>query len=553
MDAAGDAGRAGRRGVQRAARQPRRSPAGEQTAGRRSRSPSRCRPKSRKAEAVGAGSSKGGGGPKASAPVVATCAPPRGRRGTRRGETRPGRRSRGALAREVAAAGEAAAGGLRNAASAPTVAEGQRGRACLGLESSRRSPPSDASAAAGNAVPSAPSEVSVALQEEGWDALGGTGSCTLPPSPALGEPRKEEDRSSSSSEEEEEKPLPSLYASPGFFQPKKDDLVWCKYQRCPYFPAVVKRVSKDKGRWRCVVLFFSLKMQSSAEKLNAIGVTVKHIKPFNCREKYDLIAEAKKSYPREMDLYLELITDYWSKTVSGSGMGKTFIEYCKSEQSAPVWHGISSSPAEPFRDVPEAETAAEDDERRPDGDGRRGAESPSAASVEKRLLPDRQKILRRRCNERLLHAIVRRGVAERHLRRLLRGAVPSPRLLEFRRRRRWPSEWHAALYLEDDAHVERLTLYLRELYERARAECAAEGRAAAAAFHEVDAFDLSQFILDVLLPEAITYALMATEDITWEQARIKFLNGPKCSRRVEPGPGLLESPGQNRQRPEDVA
>lgn len=384
-------------------------------------------------------------------------------------------------------------------------------------------------------MPSAPLEVSAALQEEGWDTLGGTvgaGSCTLPPSPALGEPRKDEDRSSSS---EEEEPLPSLYASPGFFQPKKDDLVWCKYQRWPYFPAVVKRVSKEKGRQRCVVLFFSLKMQSSAEKLNAIGVTVKHIKPFNCREKYELIAEAKKSCPREMDLYLELITDYWSKTVSGSGNGKTFIEYCKSEQSAPVWHGISSPPAEPFRHVPEAETAAEDvewrpdaDERRPNGDGRRAAESPSVSSVEKRLLPDRQKILRRRCNERLLHAIVRGGVAESHLRRLLRGAVPSPWLLEFRqRRRRRASELHAALYLEDDAHVERLTLYLLELYERVRAECAA----AAAAFHEVDAFDLSQFILDVLLPEAITFALMATEDITWEQARIKFLNGPKCSRR----------------------
>ncbi|CAN0261806.1 unnamed protein product [Lampetra fluviatilis] len=535
MDAAGDAERTGRRGAQRAARQPRRSPSDERTSRQRSRSPSRCRPKSGKTEAVGAGSSKGGGEREASTPAVATCTPPRSRRGTRRGETRPGWRSRGGLARAAAAAaaGEAADGGHRDAVSVPTVAEGRRGRACLGLESSRRSPPRGAPAAAGNAVPSAPLEVSAALQEEGWDALGGTvgaGSCTLSPSPALGEPRKEENRSSSSSEEE---PLPSLYASPGFFQPKKDDLVWCKYQRWPYFPAVVKRVSKEKGRWRCVVLFFSLKMQSSAEKLNAIGVTVKHIKPFNCREKYELIAEAKKACPREMDLYLELITDYWSKTVSGSGMGKTFIEYCKSEQSAPVWHGISSSPVEPFRDVPEAETAAaEDDERRPDGDGRRGVESPSVSSVEKRLLPDRQKILRRRCNERLLHAIVRRGVAERHLRRLLRGAVPSPWLLEFQqRRRRRPSELHAALYLEDDAHVERLTLYLLELYERVRAECAAEGRAAAAAFHEVDAFDLSQFILDVLLPEAITYALMATEDITWEQARIKFLNGPKCSRR----------------------
>ncbi|XP_061428218.1 LOW QUALITY PROTEIN: PWWP domain-containing DNA repair factor 3A-like [Lethenteron reissneri] len=531
MDVEGDAERTGRRGVQRAARQPRRSPTtDERTSRQRSRSPSRCRPKSGKTEAVGAGSSKGGGEREASSPAVATCTPPRSGRGTRGGETRPRRRLRGALAR-------AATSELRDAASEPTVAEERRGRACLGIESSRRSPPRAAPAAAGNAVPSAPLEVSAALQEEGWDALGGTvgaGSCTLPPSPALGEPRKEEDRSSSSSSSEEE-PLPSLYASPGFFQPKKDDLVWCKYQRWPYFPAVVKRVSKEKGRRRCVVLFFSLKMQSSAEKLNAIGVTVKHIKPFNCREKYELIAEAKKSCPREMDLYLELITDYWSKTVSGSGMGKTFIEYCKSEQSAPVWHGISSSPAEPFRDVPEAETAAEDDERRPDGDGRREAESPSVASVEKRLLPDRQKILRRRCNERLLHAIVRRGVAERHLRRLLRGAVPSPWLLEFQqRRRRRPSELHAALYLEDDAHVERLTLYLLELYERVRAECAAEGRAAegrAAAFYEVDAFDLSQFILDVLLPEAITYALMATEEITWEQARIKFLNGPKCSRR----------------------
>ncbi|CAL8378869.1 unnamed protein product [Arctogadus glacialis] len=78
-------------------------------------------------------------------------------------------------------------------------------------------------------------------------------------------------------------------------------------------------------------------------------------------------------------------------------------------------------------------------------------------------------------------------------------------------------------YLEDDRQLDRVYLYLKELFHRVtdHAPCLAN----------VKFMDDVRFVLDVLLPEAIISAIAGVDNISLNKAEEKYLNGRCISER----------------------
>ncbi|NXM04168.1 MUM1 protein, partial [Tyrannus savana] len=284
-------------------------------------------------------------------------------------------------------------------------------------------------------------------------------------------------------------------------------LVWCKLRRYPYWPAVVKAV-KRKHRRACV-LFIDGTTNEKKKGSNCVSlsfsVSLKSLKHFDCEEKQELIERAKENYPQEIEWCLQLIRDYWVRVGCHSFTG-SFLEYFAADISYPVRkQGQQSEVEMTFPDTEEEDLE----------------ESPLENSPQKplrRLLPDRSRAARDRENKKLVEFIVKTKGAEEHLLGILKSGKKSRWLKKFLN-----SYWYVTrveTYLEDEEQLELVFDYLKEVYR------------------EMDTTNLRQilgdgikFISDVLLPEAIIYAIAAVYDIDYEKAEEKYIKGPPVTKR----------------------
>ncbi|NXA85903.1 MUM1 protein, partial [Melanocharis versteri] len=300
--------------------------------------------------------------------------------------------------------------------------------------------------------------------------------------------------------DEEEENFPSVlsHREPKFFE--EGMLVWCKLRRYPYWPAVVKAV-KRKHRRACVLFIDG----TTNEKKKGFSVSLKSLKHFDCEEKPELIERAKENYSREIEWCLQLILDCRIRVGCHSFTG-SFLEYFAADISYPVRkEGYQSVVQMAF----------------PDTEEERAGESSSDTSPQKpprKLLPDRTRAARDRENKKLVEFIVKTKGAEEHLLGILKSGKQSRWLKKFLNSSRYMT--CVETYLEDEEQLDLVVGYLKEVYR------------------EMDTKNLHQilgdgirFISDVLLPEAIIYAIAAVDDIDYEKAEEKYIKGPPVSKR----------------------
>ncbi|XP_047388064.1 PWWP domain-containing DNA repair factor 3A isoform X1 [Sciurus carolinensis] len=301
-------------------------------------------------------------------------------------------------------------------------------------------------------------------------------------------------------EEDEEPPRILLYHEPRSFEVGM--LVWLKYQKYPFWPAVVKSVRRrDK---KASVLFIEGDMNP---KGRGITVSLRRLKHFDCKEKQMLLDKAKEDFDRDIGSCVSLITDYRVRLGCGSFAG-SFLEYYAADISYPVRKSIQQDVlgtgfpqlskgelTEPMEGIPVGR-------RRPC----------------RKVLPDRSRAARDRANQKLVEYIVKTKGAESHLRAILKSRRPSRWLKTFLSSSQYVT--CVETYLEDEEQLDLVVKYLQGVYQEMDSEVLARVSG-----------DSIRFILDVLLPEAIICAISAVDAVDYKTAEEKYIKGPSLSYR----------------------
>ncbi|EGV99496.1 PWWP domain-containing DNA repair factor 3A isoform X2 [Cricetulus griseus] len=301
-------------------------------------------------------------------------------------------------------------------------------------------------------------------------------------------------------EEEEEPPRILLYHEPRSFEVGM--LVWLKYQKYPFWPAVVKSVRRrDK---KASVLFIEGNMNP---KGRGITVSLRRLKHFDCKEKHTLLERAKEDFAQAIGWCVSLITDYRVRLGCGSFAG-SFLEYYAADISHPVRKSIQ-------QDVlgTRFPQLGKGDAEEPVGDSRPGQWRPC-----RKVLPDRSRAARDRANQKLVEYIVKAKGAESHLRAILHSRKPSRWLKTFLSSGQYVT--CVETYLEDEAQLDEVVEYLQGICRDMDGEVPARGSG-----------DRIRFVLDVLLPEAIICAISAVESVDYKTAEQKYIRGPTLSYR----------------------
>ncbi|NXF63458.1 MUML1 protein, partial [Ciccaba nigrolineata] len=301
-------------------------------------------------------------------------------------------------------------------------------------------------------------------------------------------------------EEEEEEELPCILSHHEPQSIEEGLLVWCKLRSYPYWPAVVKYVRR-KLRKAYVLLI----EENTNYKKKSFSVPLKSLKHFDCEEKQELIVSTREDYRQEIEWCIQLISDYRIRVGCRSFTG-SFLEYFAADISYPVRKaGYSGLVQMAFPNTSEEDVEESSPELSP--------QKPS-----KKLLPDRTRAARDKANKKIVEFIVKTKGAEEHLLAILKSRKPSRWLKEFLN----SSQYVTCIetYLEDEEQLDLVVNYLKEVY------------------HEIDTKNLHwingdgiKFISDVLLPEAIIYAISAVDDIDYKKAEEKYIKGPSVGKR----------------------
>ncbi|XP_065555917.1 PWWP domain-containing DNA repair factor 3A isoform X2 [Lathamus discolor] len=301
-------------------------------------------------------------------------------------------------------------------------------------------------------------------------------------------------------EEEEDEELPSVLSHQEPQSIEEGILVWCRLRRYPYWPAVVKTV-KRKHRKACVLLIEG----NTNDKKKGFSVSLRSLKHFDCEEKQDLIERAKEDYRQEIEWCIRLISDYRIRVGCHSFTG-SFLEYFADDISYPVRkEGYQGLVQITFPNVSEEDTE----------------ESLSETSLQKpsrKLLPDRTRAARDKANKKIVEFIVKTKGAEEHLLAILKSRKQSRWLKGFLNSKQYVT--CVETYLEDEEQLDLVVNYLKEVYHEIEAKH----------LHHING-DGIKFISDVLLPEAIIYAISAVDDIDYKKAEEKYIKGPSVSKR----------------------
>ncbi|XP_036096121.1 PWWP domain-containing DNA repair factor 3A isoform X2 [Molossus molossus] len=301
-------------------------------------------------------------------------------------------------------------------------------------------------------------------------------------------------------EEDEEPPRILLYHEPHSFEVGM--LVWHKYQKYPFWPAVVKSVKRKEKK--ASVLFIEGHMDP---KGRGITVPLKRLKHFDCKEKQALLNEAKEDFDQAIGWCVSLITDYRVRLGCGSFSG-SFLEYYAANISYPVRKSIQQD----LLGTQFPQLCHEDPEMPVSGSpwGRR---QPS-----RKVLPDRSRAARDRANQKLVEYIVKARGAESHLRAILKNRKPSKWLKTFLNSGQYVT--CVETYLEDEEQLDLVVKYLQGVYQETGSRMLTQINC-----------DRIRFILDVLLPEAIICAISAVDQVDYKTAEEKYIKGPLLSYR----------------------
>uniref|UniRef100_A0A8C3RZ17 PWWP domain-containing protein MUM1L1 n=1 Tax=Chelydra serpentina TaxID=8475 RepID=A0A8C3RZ17_CHESE len=301
-------------------------------------------------------------------------------------------------------------------------------------------------------------------------------------------------------EEDEDDELPSilLCQEPCSIEPGM--LVWCKLPRYPYWPAVIKRVTRKYKKANVLLI----EGHMIDKKAKGFSIGLRNLKHFDCQEKQKLIDKAKEDYSQEIEWCIELIADYRIRVGCRSFTG-SFLEYCADDISYPVRKEVNQGKIQMTFPI----IAEEDLEE--------SLLETTPIKPSKKVLPDRMRAARDKANSKIVDFIVKTKGAEEHLLSILKSKKQSRWLREFLNSSQYMT---CETYLEDEEQLDLVVNYLQEV-------C-----------HEIDTRKLDvkngdrvKFILDVLLPEAIIYAISAVDDIDYKKAEEKYIKGPSVSKR----------------------
>ncbi|XP_016022245.1 PWWP domain-containing DNA repair factor 3B [Rousettus aegyptiacus] len=301
-------------------------------------------------------------------------------------------------------------------------------------------------------------------------------------------------------EEDEELPRIVFHYEPHSFEIGM--IVWFKYQKYPFWPAVVKNIRrKDK---KASVLFVESSM--NPEK-RGIRVPFRRLKKFDCKEKQELVDKAREDYKESIDWCISLICDYRVRLGCGSFAG-SFFEYYAADISYPIRKTMRQ---DTFRDLfPKLHN---EDSREP-----MAMTSKTKKMSFQKILPDRMKAARDRANRNLVDFIVNEKGTENHLLAILKGTKRSRWLKSFLNAKEFTP--CIETYLEDEDQLDEVVKYLQEIYNQIDERMLALIRN-----------DKVKFILEVLLPEAIICSISGVDGLDYKAAEEKYLKGPSLGYR----------------------
>ncbi|XP_075061782.1 PWWP domain-containing DNA repair factor 3A isoform X2 [Mixophyes fleayi] len=303
-------------------------------------------------------------------------------------------------------------------------------------------------------------------------------------------------------EEDIQLPVIALQKEPVSFTPGA--FVWCKFQRFPYWPSLVQTV-KNKHK-KASIIFLEASLTDPKEKKKSFAVAFRTLKHYDCSEKQQLLESARKDYGKFIDWCDSLICDYRISLGCGSFSG-SFLDYCTAAISLPVRRELESGNSWVFSHSIEPEIR----ELQPEI-------ADSKSHVNRKVLPDRKRAARDRANEKLVEFIVKTKRAENHLIDILKGKKKS----------QWLKKFQSSIqrvncletYIEDEEQMELVVGYLQTLCSNM-----------SSAVKKLMNGDQTRFILEVLLPEAVIFAISATDQINYEKAENKYINGPSVTKR----------------------
>ncbi|XP_037368029.1 PWWP domain-containing DNA repair factor 3B [Talpa occidentalis] len=279
-------------------------------------------------------------------------------------------------------------------------------------------------------------------------------------------------------------------------------IVWFKYQKYPFWPAVVKSIRRKERK--ASVLFVEANMNPDKR---GIRVPFRRLKKFDCNEKQTLVDKAREEYSDSIDWCISLICDYRVRIGCGSFSG-SFLEYYAADISYPIRKVIKQ---DTFRNkFPKLQN--EDT-----GESMVVTSQTKKMSFQK-ILPDRMKAARDRANKNLVDFIVNAKGTENHLLAILKGTKGSRWLKSFLNANRFTP--CIETYFEDEDQLDEVVKYLQEIYKQIDERMLT-----------LIKDDKIKFILEVLLPEAIICSISAVDGLDYKAAEAKYLKGPSLGYR----------------------
>ncbi|KAM9180267.1 PWWP domain-containing DNA repair factor 4-like [Dugong dugon] len=278
---------------------------------------------------------------------------------------------------------------------------------------------------------------------------------------------------------------------------ERGTVVWFKFQEYPYWPAVVVSVRRVEKTAR--VLLIEAYMN---QERRGIRVPLRRLKHFDCQQKPKLMKRARKLYGQSVDWCCSLVAHY-RESLGRRSFAGSFLEYFAADISYPLRKAIQEGEVEGdfprvnYNDLEESEEET----------------CLGSKRLCKKFLPDRMKAARDRDNRKLLDFIVKRKGAESHLLDIVNGRKQSTWLDSFLNSTK--RAVCVETYLEDEDQLDILVKYLQEIYEQI-------GQRMLTLIRN----DKVNFVLEVLLPEAIICSISALEGLHYKDAEAKYLDGP---------------------------
>ncbi|CAO2622924.1 PWWP domain-containing DNA repair factor 3B [Lemmus lemmus] len=266
-------------------------------------------------------------------------------------------------------------------------------------------------------------------------------------------------------------------------------IVWFKYQKYPFWPAVIKSIRRKERKASVLLVEANMNPQKKGVRVSA------------------LVEKAREEYGESIDWCVSLICDYRVRLGCGSFRG-SFFEYYAADISYPVRKIIKQ---DTFRNIfpklPNEDT------------GEQMAVTSHAKRISfQKLLPDRMKPARDRANKNLVDFIVNAKGAESHLLGILKGTKKSRWLKSFLNAKSFTP--CIETYFEDEDQLDEVVKYLQEIYKQIDQKMLT-----------LIKDDKIKFILEVLLPEAIICSISAVDGLDYEAAEAKYLKGPSLGYR----------------------